>query len=421
MAAGEKPDTASSTESRTAESASQNHTEERNDSRILTSTPTPDLSQQKANESSQSGLFHARIASKLTASQKTGTDDYTQSSEDLDFEALSNFEDTTSQDGTTSDSDETNISDFDELEGVSEGELSSFSDQSQSLSPPLLDSTKTTTLLKFSVAHESAPTSFEVAVDNVSAIRVEPMDTSCEDFDEGNCHSDEDGTMCSPMLVCRDMNSPSGQISSQKHHSSLSCTQGVGDKLTAALPDSGCDEQHIPGTHEEAKKPKDEGDDDTMSHLSDKEWTELSLESPVFMQGGYGNDTLVGSKQCCNVGTAISCTQRCILPTVGHGETHGFTNSAQSQNNSAFDCLEDYEDTLSQSEDETICVDALVTPANHNSTQSSDTICSDSMLTRTDSLCENAEVRGMAPEPIATCSTSPLTHDITDEDFCWEE
>ncbi len=395
MAAGEKSNSESSTETRSAESATQNHVEERNDARTLTSIP-PDLSQHETRESSQSGLLQARIASNLTASQKTGIENY-DTSEDIDFEALSNFEDTCSQDhSTTSDSDETVISDFDELEGVSEGELS-FSDQSQPRSPILLGYTKT------NVMHKSPPT-----LDNADAIPIEPMDTSCEDtckanFGEVNCYSDEDSTMCSPILVCRDMSSP---ISSRIHSSSL-CTQSVGNGLFAALPDSEYEEQHIPGTHEQAKEPKDEGDNilefdnDTMSHLSDKEWTELSFQSPVFIQGGSGNAASVGSMQRCNVGTAM-CAQRCTpLPTVRHGETHGFTNSTRLQNNSAFDSLEDYEDTLCQCEDETVCVDSLATPASHNGSDT--TTCSNTMLTR-------------------TCTASPLsTHNITDEDFCWEE
>lgn len=394
MATGEKPDTESSTETRTAESASWNHAEERNDTRTLTSIP-PDLSQQETRESSQSGLFLARVASNLTSSQKTGIDDYTESSEDLDFDALSNFEDMFSQDNTTSDSDETIISDFDELEGVSEGELS-FSDQSQPPSPLLLGSTKTTLS---NITHKSPPTSLEVVQDNTNAIPIEPMDTSCEDkanVDEGNCCGDEASTMCSPMLACRDTNSPSGQISSQTQ-SSL-CMHADGDDLIGALPNSECEEQHIPWTHEQVKKPKDECDidNDSMSHLSDREWTELSFESPVFIQGGNGNDTSVG----------------------------GFTNSTRLHNNSAFDCLEDYEDTLSQSEDETICADAVFTPACHNSMKSSDTTCSNAVSTHINSLCENGGttvVRGVAPVLVATCTASPLTHDITDEDFCWDE
>jgi hypothetical protein len=198
----------------------------------------------------------------------------------------------------------------------------------------------------------------------------------------------------------------SSPISSRIHSSSF-CTQSVGDDLIASLPDSEYEKQRIPGTHEQAKEPKDEGDNilnnDTMSHLSDKEWTELSFESPVFIQGGNGNAASVGSTQRCTVGTAM-CAQQCTpLPTVRHGETQGFTNSTRLQNNSAFDSLEDYEDTLFQCEDETVCVDSLVTPVSHNSSDTTCTTCSNTMLTR-------------------TCTASPLsTHNITDEDFCWEE
>ena len=385
MAAGEKPVSESSIETKSAESTSQNHVEERNDVKTLTSIP-PNLSQQETRDRSKSSLLQARIASNLAASQKTGIESYDDSSEDLNFEALSNFEDTCSQDGTTSDSDETVISDFDELEGVSEGEVS-FSDQSQPQSPLLLGSTRT------NITHETLP--------SADAIPIEPMDTSCDDEDEGNCYSDGDGTMYSPVLVCRNVNS-------QAHSSSL-CAQ---NDLIAALPNSECEEQHIPGTHEQAKEPKDQGDNimdnDTMS---DKEWTELSFESPVFIQGGNGNNTSIGSLQCCSVSTAM-CVQQCTLPTVGYGETHRFTNSPRLQNNSAFESLEDYEDTLSQSEDETVCVDALVTSANHNSMQWSDT-----------TTCSNTMLMAVAPhQPVSICTDSPLlTHNITDEDFCWEE
>ena len=391
MAAGEKPASESSTETKSAESASQDHVdvEERNGTRTLTSIPS-DLSQQETPNSSGSVLFQARIASNLAASQKTRIND---SSEDLDFEALSNFEDSYSRDGITSDSDETVISDFDELEGVSEGELS-FSEQSQPQSPLLLGSATTNV-----IQNKSPP--------SADAIPLEPMDTSCDDKDEGNCYGDEDCTMYSPMLVCRNM-------SSQAHSSTL-CAQNA---LIAALPNSECEEQHIPGTHEQAKELKDQGDDnimdnDTMSHLSDKEWTELSFKSPVFIQGGNGNDTSVGSLQCCSVGTAAMCVQWCTLRTVvGHGETHRFTNSPLLQNNSAFESLEDYEDTLSQCEDETVCVDALVTPADHNSMQWSDT-----------TTCSSTVLMAVAPhQPVSTCTDSPLsTHNITDEDFFWEE
>ena len=389
MAAGEKPVSESSTETKSAESASQDHAEDRNSTRTLTSIPS-NLSQQETPDSSRSVLLQARIASNLAASQKTRTND---SSEDLDFEALSNFEDTYSQDGMASDSDETVISDFDELEGMSEGELS-FSDQSQPQSPLLLGSTMT------NVTQNKSPPSAD-------AIPIEPMDTSRDDKDEENCYGDEDSTMYSPMLVCQNLNS-------QAHFSTL-CTQ---NDLNVALPSSECEEQYIPGTQEQAKEPKDQGDNnimdnDTTSHLSDKEWTELSFESPVFIQGGNGNDTSVGSLRCCSVGTAAMCVQRCTLPTVvGHGETHRFTNSPLLQNNSAFESLEDYEDTLSQCEDETVCVGALVTPADHNSMQWSDTTtCSDTVL------------MAVAPhQPVYTCTDSLLsTHNITDEDFCWEE
>ena len=413
MAAGETRDTTSaSTETRTAESASQNHKEEQNDARTLISSPL-NLSQQETHESSQSGLFQARVASNLTASQKSGIDDYTDSSEDHDFEALSNFDDLSSQDGTTSDSDETTISDFDELEGVSEGELS-FSDQSHPQSPLLLGSTKTTLS---NVVNISPPTciSLEDARANAIAVPIEPMDTGCEDRDKENCCSDNDSTMCSPVLAYQYVNSP---ISLRTN-----CTESVGGDLIAALPNSECEEQHIPGTREEAKKPEDEGDtdNDTMSHLSDKEWSELSFESPVFVQGGNGNNALVGHTQCCKVGTArVGTQQQCILPTVTCDETGQFTNSIQLRKNSAFDCLEDYEDTLYQSEDETLCVDASA-PHMHSSIRLSDTTCSDTMLTRRDSPCEKD---GTAPaaELSATSTTSPLsTHDITDEDFCWDK
>ena len=389
MAAGEKPASESSTETKSAESASQDHEEERNGTRTLTSIPS-DLSRQETPDSSRSVLLQARIASNLAASQKTRIND---ANEDLDFEALSNFEDTYSRDGIASDSDETVISDFDELEGVSEGELS-FSDQSHPQSPLLLGSATT------NITQNKSPPSAD-------AIPIEPMDTSCDDKNEGNCYDNGDSTMYSPMLVYQNM-------SSQAHSSTL-CAHN--DSI-AALPNSECEEQHIPGTHEQAKEPEDQGDNnivdnDTMSHLSDKEWTELSFESPVFIQGGNGNDTSVGSLQCCSVGTAAMCVQWCTLPTVvGHGETHRFINSPLLQNNSAFESLEDCEDTLSQCEDETVCVDALVTPADHNSMQWSDTTtCSDTVL------------MAVAPhQPVSTCTDSPLsTHNITDEDFCWEE
>ena len=425
MAAGETPNNESSMETRTAESTTQSHVEEQSDTRPLTFNQNSQLvlPKQENYNSSQSGLFQARIASNLAASQITGIDNYTESSEDLDFEVLSNFEDLSSQDETTSDSDETIISDFDELEGVSEGELL-FSDQSQPSSPLLLGSTKAILSNFIQLDHERSPTPLGVTIAMGNAIPIEPMDTICEDkanFDERNCYRDEDSTMCSPMIVCQDVNSPSGQISSLTHSSI--CTQANGDDLIAAFPNSEYTEQHIPGTHEQAKELKDDGDtdNDAMSHLSDREWTELSFESPVFIQPGSGNNASVGSTvtRCCNITGTATCTQRCVLPTVTHGETHRFTNSTQLQNNSAFDCLEDYEDTLSQSEDETICADALVTTAYHNSTELSDTTCSNTMLT---SLCENGAVmRGVAPELVATCTTSPSTHDVTEEDFCWEE
>ena len=398
--------------------------EERNDTRTSTfnqNSQLVELSQQETHNSSQSCLLQARIASNLAKSQKIETENDTESSEDLDFEALSNFEDISPQDSTTSDSDETVISDFDELEGVSDGELA-FSDQSQPSSPLLLLGSTKTTLRLSSITHdhENPHTSLdhEVAMDTTP---MEPMDTSCEhkgNFDEveGYCCSDEDNTMCSPMIVFQDRNAPRDPISSQTQ---FMCSQVSGDDSIAALPDLER-EQHTPGIHEQAKKPKDEcdTDHDSMSHLSDREWTELSFESPVFIQGGNGNNDQIYSTDCCNniTGTA---TQQCIPPTVANDESCEHENATDFQNNSAFDSLEHYEDTLSQ--DDTICIDALVTSASHNSTElSSATTCSYAMLARRNDLCEDdgAVVRGVAPERI---TNSPLTNDITDEDFCWEE
>lgn len=375
------------------------------------------------------GLFQARIVSNTALTQQT-FDDNSNSSDDFDFEALSTFEEIPPV--VASGSDKTVISDFDELEGVNEGEMS-FSDQSQPSSPLILS---------------TIPTSKNVTEKNYTRISVggtansagvtpaEPMDTehtATASLDETNCFSDEDtcDTLC-PKVMLQDMDSTTSQNATQQSV----YTPEEDNGLTAALSVAGQEyDQHIIGMWEQAKKPtscyddEDDDDDDKLSHLSDKEWTELSFQSPVFLQAENRDNcsipftrnayptsqphTLPPGAECWIVHTAgqgvpNGLTQLIWQTETGNSETQMLTQTTDLQRNSAFDCLENYKDSLS--EDDTMCTQKVVPPLSKDDGD----LCG---ITHTST---PREVSCEVAIGMATQNDGLLTCDVTDEDFCWE-
>lgn len=373
--------------------------------------PSTSSQQETQNSGQLAGLLQARVASNAMLTQQT-LDDHSTSSEDHDFEALSTFEEFCVEGGTmSSDSDQTVVSNFDDLEGVSEGELS-FSDQSQPPSPPLLS----TTCMPGSTHNETAQNNNifvgETANSTTDATPIEPMDTECTaTHDETNCFSNKDN--CS-MSTPQDMDSTTDQATSWSI-----CTQS-GDHLAAGLAVASPEHtQQIPGMWEQAK---DDDGDDELSHLSDKEWGELSFESPVFIQAtNRGSDSTKPAYATPFSNTSTATQHKILSPDTEysteacHSEENELTQATRTEachselpklttdirTNSAFGCLENYEDTVS--EDDTICVHPVVPQLRQNHGN----LCGPTLT------C--AAVMGLA-----THSEELLTCDVTDDDFCWE-
>ena len=382
---------------------------------------------------SQAGLFQARIASNKALSQQNLTDAH-DSNEDFDFEALSAFEDVVSSEGSVDSggSDETVVSDFDELEEVSEGELS-FDDQSQPPSPVLLSTTSELTLTRDNVVMKNhhgsqlvGATVKESRAHGTTTTLEEAMDT--QDMDETNIFSDEDciaDVVDYPQQVGTENN-----ITNLVAGTALSCDET---------------EQHVPGRWEQAKKPNDDSSDDDMSHTSDKEWTEMSFESPEFL---YGNNSTpcVHTRHPTSKYTTISQEKHNILPLsvekyddntedTDNTEICKVTHcqALELRTDSAFDSLEDYDETLSVSEFETIQVvsatDTLTICNNQNampSTNDENNIMDSSqkMLTQECTLVGSAEFRmrdvSKKLEIVSDTEGGVLTCDVTDDDFCWD-
>ena len=395
LAAGESSNSEQPPTQTSAESASDSHVERNATSSLTINQVVP---------GTYTSLFQARIASnvhvaEVGVSQQTQLDNY-DSSEDVDFETLSSFDDTALGESGTGDldSDETAVSDFDVLEGVSEGELS-FSDESQLPSPPMLTNKAVLSHLRY--GHTP---SAEATTNNV--ILTESMDTKeTDDFGELSCVSDGDDTASYPM---------NSQITNSTAEQALSHSLCAQEEMVAALPSSVCS-QHIPGTPEQAKTC--DHSDDNSSCLSDKEWTELSFTSPLFLLCGKGgNDSIRGTY-------AVATSQPQILPAVEcwttntHTQVHGYDlqQHTNSQKKRAFAHLGDYEHTLG--EDNTMCTDPYTT----SSVRGSMALCGESQIevrtpTHEDVRCKDGE----ATQLISDSQDISVTCDITDDDFCWD-
>ena len=312
----------------------------------------------------------------------------------------------------------------------------SFSDQSQPSSPLVLS----TMPMPKNVTGKNNYTRIPIGktADSAGVTPMEPMDTidaATASLDETNCFSDDDTcNTLSPKVMLQDMDPTTSQDATQQSV----CTPEEDNGLTAALSVAGreYDQHSTSGTWQQlAKKPTTcyyDDDDDKLSHLSDKEWTELSFQSPVFLQAeNRGNHstpfthnvrptstatqphTLLPGAECWTVpmtcqGVPNGLTQMMYMwqTEAGHSETQLLTQTIDLQRNSAFDCLENYDD--SPSEDDAMCNPHVVPP----SSKDGGDLCG---ITHTPTGVSCGVSMG-----VATQDDGLLTCDVTDEDFCWE-
>lgn len=467
------------------------------------------------NKHNHTGLFQARIASRVIQSQSqyNSADDCNRN-EDFDFEALSSFEDVRSlrDSSVASDSDdETVASDFDELRGVSDRELS-FCDQSPRSQSPLLLSTSTSTHTMHELPHSNiaaaqnhsisvaataegigGTTTVSMDVDNSTIAMSMDIDNTASQ-DETNFFDNEDCMTGSTIISMQDFDTCTTRqtyLQNVCNHArktliaaNVDCDQHIPEKLeeaqkwisdcciddcevshlsdrewtelsfaspeflhgnkncsksavmcTSAHPitSSPNSEQHVPGRLEEAKQTTDDiMDDDEMSHLSDKEWTELSFASPDFLRSNNGgpNSTTSASMYATHP-TDTKTAEHCILhpnlkqltEKTNNQDNCEATLSSHLHNSTAFDLLEDYEETLSMTIDsDAVNSNQASTSDSRNSTCVVRSSCDQSTSYNGIFLCDHdtygeiAERGGLREGALLTC----VDIDITEDDFCWE-
>ena len=355
----------------------------------------------------------AKLPQQISATERTCC-----SRDDIDFEALCTIEETLSSEGSVaSDSDETTVSDFDELGEVSNGEVS-FSNHSQPPSPSLLEKP---------VHYYNR---LVEATDDTTY--TECMDTV--ELSESTYFCNEDNKTYSN---CNNMNSASTINQGLLH----SVYQQTADCAIAESLPSSEKSQHVPGPREQAKKPSDDdagSEDNSMSlnNLSDEEWSEITFPSPLFLQAvdnGPNHPTSMISIHSTvappSANSTTTTAEYCMAqPNSKHVSTEmdfETCDSTQAHMTSAFDLLEDYDVALF--EEDAIFMDAKSTSLRQRCEDSCACVNGSCHVTAAQRDEKSGAIieRGVASqrpvcEPCSCDDDGLLTCEVTDDDFCWE-